>query len=155
MAEGFRHIIRICGTDVEGSKKLAYGLVKIRGLGINLAKAVVKAAQLNPNARIGNLSDEAVQKIEAIINNPEKVGLPSFLYNRRKDPESGVDKHLQGSDLALRVKMDIDFMREIKCWKGLRHSLGLKVRGQKTRTTGRKGKAIGVSRKAIPRRETA
>ncbi|WP_309492484.1 30S ribosomal protein S13 [Candidatus Hecatella orcuttiae] len=155
MAEGFRHIIRICGTDVEGSKKLTYGLAKIRGLGINLARAVVKAAQLNPEARVGELSDEAVQKIEDIINNPEKAGLPSFLYNRRKDPETGADKHLHGSDLALRERMDIDFMKEIKCWKGLRHSLGLKVRGQKTRTTGRKGKAIGVSRKAAARRESA
>jgi len=50
--------------------------------------------------------------------------------------------------LALRVKADIDFMKELRSWKGTRHSLGLKVRGQRTKSTGRKGRAVGVKKKA-------
>ena len=47
------------------------------------------------------------------------------------------------------VKSDIDFMTDIRSWKGIRHSLGLKVRGQRTRTTGRKGRAVGVAKKIV------
>jgi small subunit ribosomal protein S13 len=147
MAEGFRHIVRIRGTDIDGSKKLAYGLAKISGVGINFARAVIKAAGLSPDLRIGMLSDEDVKRIEEIISDPAKSGIPSFLFNRRKDLETGLDKHLHGSDLAIRWKMDIDFLKSIKCWRGIRHALGLKVRGQHTRTTGRKGKTVGVRRK--------
>ena len=147
MSEGFRHIVRICGTDLDGSKKLAYGLAKISGVGINFARAVAKVAGISPDLRIGMLTDEQVKKIEEIINNPEKSDIPSFMFNRRKDLETGLDKHLYGSDLAIRWKMDIDFLKALKCWRGVRHSLGLKVRGQKTRTTGRKGKTVGVRKK--------
>jgi len=149
MSEGFRHIVRICGTDVDGSKKLVYGMSKIRGVGINFARAVAKTCQINSDIRVGKLSDGEVQKIEDVVNNPDEAGLPVFLYNRRKDIESNLDKHLHGPDVALRTKMDIDFMKSIKCWKGLRHSWGLKARGQKTRTTGRTGKAVGVRKKAL------
>ena len=51
--------------------------------------------------------------------------------------------------MALSVKTDVDFMTDIRTWKGIRHSLGLKVRGQRTRTTGRKGRAVGVAKKVI------
>jgi small subunit ribosomal protein S13 len=53
------------------------------------------------------------------------------------------------ADLTLRTKMDTDFMKNIKTWKGIRHSLGLKVRGQRTKTTGRSGKAVGVKKKLL------
>lgn len=149
MSEGFRHIVRICGTAIDGSKKVTYGLAHIRGVGINFAKAVAKAAQLNEDLRIGNISDEDIQKVEALLESSEKGGLPSFLFNRRNDLESGEDKHLHGSDLALRQKMDVDFQRSLKSWRGVRHSLGLKVRGQRTRTCGRSGRAVGVKKKAI------
>jgi small subunit ribosomal protein S13 len=149
MSESFRHIIRICGTDIDGTKKLAFGLSKIRGIGINYARSAVKAVNLDPETRIGSLTDEDVQKIEDAVNNPEKYGLPPFTYNRRKDFESGSNLHLLGPELALRQKMDIELLKDIKCWRGVRHSFGLKVRGQRTRTTGRTGKTVGVRKKAI------
>ncbi|RLI31523.1 30S ribosomal protein S13 [Candidatus Bathyarchaeota archaeon] len=146
-SEGFRHIVRICGTDIDGSKKLMYGLAKIVGVGVNFAYAIAKALGFDPNMRVGLLTDDDVKKIEEAVGKPEKLGIPSFLFNRQKDFETGLDKHLHGSDLAIRWKMDIDFLKSIKCWRGIRHSLGLKVRGQRTRTTGRKGTTIGVRRR--------
>jgi small subunit ribosomal protein S13 len=148
-SRGFRHIVRIAGFDIDGSKKLVYGLTKIRGVGVSLSNAIVKTAGLKPEMRVGNLTDSEVEKIENIIEDPAKYGLPSRMYNRRKDVETGRDIHLVGPDLALRVKADIDFMKEIKSWKGIRHSLGLKVRGQRTRTTGRMGKAVGVRKRLV------
>ncbi len=149
MSEGFRHIVRISGMDINGSSKLAYGLSVIRGVGINFAKAAVAAAGLSQDMRIGMLTDDDVQKLESVITHPEKYVIPNYLYNRKRDLEKGSDMHLHGSELDLRTKLDISFMREIKSWTGIRHSLGLKVRGQKTRTSGRTGKAVGVKKKAL------
>ncbi len=148
MSREFRHIVRVVGTDLDGSKKIVYGITRIRGIGPSYAAAVVKAAELRPDMRVGSLTEDEVDRIEDVVANPTKYNLPARLYNRRKDLETGRDSHMIGPDLALRVKGDIDFMKEIRTWKGTRHSLGLKVRGQRTKSTGRKGRAVGVKKKA-------
>ncbi len=149
MSREFRHIVRVIGTDLDGSKKVAYGISKIRGVGANFAHAVVRVSKVNPEARIGTLSEGEISRIEDAIRDPAKHGVPSRLLNRRKELETGRDTHLVGPDLALRIKADVDFMKDIRTWKGIRHSLGLKVRGQRTRTTGRSGKAVGVKKKVL------
>jgi small subunit ribosomal protein S13 len=83
------------------------------------------------------------------MSDPGKYSIPGRLLNRRKDADTGRDLHLVTADLTLRTKNDIDFMKNIKSWKGVRHSLGLKVRGQRTKTTGRSGKAVGVKKKLL------
>jgi small subunit ribosomal protein S13 len=149
MSREFRHIVRVVGTDVDGSKKIVYGLGKIRGVGSSFSFAVVRAAKVNPEARTGNLSEAEISRIEDVIRDPGKHGIPGRLFNRRKDLETGRDMHIVGPDLVLRQKADIDFMKDIRTWKGIRHTLGLKVRGQRTRTTGRSGKAVGVKKKVL------
>lgn len=151
-SEEFRYIVRVAGTDVDGTKKLPYGLLKIRGISSRIADAVVKVAGFDPEVRAGNLTDVEIRKLEAIIKEPSRRGVPSWLLNRRKDLETGKDVHLTGSDLALRKREDITLMTDTRSWKGVRHSLGLKVRGQKTRTTGKKGRVVGVTRKKLDRR---
>ena len=147
MSKEFRHIVRVTDTDIDGSLKVGYALTKIKGVNISLANAVLKKAGINPEIRLGLLSEDQVKKIEDVLLNPAKYGIPSWLLNRRKDLETGKDLHLLSSDLVLRTKMDIDLMKKIKSWKGYRHAYGLKVRGQRTRTTGRTGKTVGVSKK--------
>lgn len=149
MSKEFRHILRVAGTDVDGTKKLVYGLTRIRGIGPSYAAAIVRASELRPEMRLGELSEADVQKLEDIMREPAKYGLPPRLLNRWKGPDTGRDLHLIGPDLALSVKNDVDFMRDIRSWRGVRHSLGLKVRGQRTRTTGRKGRAVGVAKKVV------
>jgi len=147
MSREFRHIVRVTDTDIDGTLKVGYALTKIKGVSISLANAILKKAGINPEIRLGLLSEEQVKKIEDVLLNPAKYGIPSWLLNRRKDLETGKDLHLLSSDLVLRTKMDIDLMKKIKSWKGYRHAYGLKVRGQRTRTTGRTGKTVGVSKK--------
>ena len=154
MAQEFRHIVRVAGTDLNGAIKLEYGLSRIKGLGMNLSKAVVKKSSLNPDLRIGDLTDTDVQKIEDILRNPIKYNVPEWLLNRRKDIESGEDRHLLGSDLTLQLKTDIDNMKQMRSWKGTRHTLGLKVRGQRTKTSARTGRAVGVKKKALVEAQT-
>jgi len=151
MSREFQHIIRFAGTDIEGTQPVTYALTSIKGVGIKLANAVIEKSGISPEARMGFLSSADVEKIEDIITNPVKYGIPIWLLNRRKDLETGEDIHLLGSDLVLQTKNDIDQMKKTRSWKGFRHSYGLKVRGQRTKTTGRKGKAIGVKKKQLQR----
>jgi len=72
---------------------------------------------------------------------------PAWFLNRRRDPVSGRDVHLIGSELILAAKSDIDLMKKLRSWKGMRHAVGLKVRGQRTVTTGRFGPTAGVAKK--------
>jgi len=151
MSKEFRHILRIIDTDADGTLKASYALTKIKGISLNLANAILKKAGINPDTRAGFLTEAEVEKIEEIINEPTRHGLPSWLLNRRKDLETGKDTHLISADLVLRTKMDIEKLKEVKSWRGYRHAYGLKVRGQRTKTTGRAGKALGVKKKAFIR----
>jgi small subunit ribosomal protein S13 len=147
MSREFRHIVRVTDTDIDGTLKVGYALTKVKGINVSLAKAILKKAGVSPEIRLGLLSEDQIKKIEDVIENPSKYGIPNWLLNRRKDFETGKDLHLLSSDLVLRTKMDIELMKKIKSWKGYRHAHGLKVRGQRTRTTGRTGKTVGVSKK--------
>ena len=142
-----RYIVRILGTDIDGSLKIPYGLAKIKGIGVNLGYAIARAAGIDPELRIGMLTDEQVRKIEEVAKNPTAYGIPSWMLNRRFDPITGKDLQLYGAELELAIKEDIQREMRIKSWRGVRHSLGLKVRGQRTRTTGRKGGPVGVARR--------
>jgi small subunit ribosomal protein S13 len=137
------------GTDVQGTLKTIYALTKIKGVSLSLANAVLKKAGVNPDLRVGFLTEADIGKIEEIIKEPTKYGLPHWLYNKRKDVDTGKDNHLISADLVLRTKMDIDQAKEIRSWRGYRHAYGLKVRGQHTKTTGRAGKALGVKKKTL------
>ena len=149
MSKEFRHITRIAETDLNGTLKVAHAISKIKGIGISMANAIVRKGGVNPETRLGFLSEQDLEKLEDIIKNPAKHNLPEWLFNRQKDMETGKNLHFTGSDLVLQIKTDIDLMKATKSWKGYRHSYGLKVRGQRTRTTGRKGKAIGVKKKRV------
>ncbi|MEM0453326.1 MAG: 30S ribosomal protein S13 [Sulfolobales archaeon] len=143
----FKHIVRVAGTDLNGNLKLQYGLLRIKGVGYQLATYIVRVLGLSPNLRIGYLSDSDVRNIENVLTNPLSYGIPSWALNRRKDYVSGADQHFIGADLMYVAREDIEREKRIKSWRGIRHALGLKVRGQRTHTTGRLGPTLGVSKK--------
>jgi small subunit ribosomal protein S13 len=145
----FRHLVRIAGKDLEGSKKLLAALSDVRGVGASFSSAIIKKIGVDPNVRLGTLSEEQIKSIEKSLQDASLSSLPRWYYNRRNDPESGETKQLLGSDLDFAVKNDIDREKNVQSWKGVRHSLGLKVRGQRTRTTGRKGATVGVRKAAL------
>ena len=133
---------------------MVVGLTQIRGVGYMFANTIVNVLKINPNQRIGYLSPEQVKSIESIIKNPSASNFPSWFLNRRKDVETGEDKHLITSDIAFTVRNDIEREKTSGSWRGIRHMFGLKVRGQRTRCTGRKGGAVGVAKggKIMPAR---
>ena len=147
MSREFNYIVRLHGTNIDGTKMVPYAITEVKGVGIRLARSIVKQLGLDATERLGSLGDADVRRLEEAIDAPSSVGLPTWMLNRRKDPMTGKDLHLLASDLDLRVKDDVDLMRETRSWKGERHARGLKVRGQHTKTTGRTGRSVGVSKK--------
>ncbi len=145
----FRHLVRIAGRDLDGGKKLIVAISDLRGVGYNFASVVTSRIGLDPRARLGTLSEDQVREVEKAILSAAKSTLPNWYYNRRNDPDTGETKQLLGSDLDFVIKGDVDDEKNLKSWKGVRHSLGLKVRGQRTRTTGRKGRTVGVRKSAL------
>jgi len=133
------------------------GLTQIRGIGYMFANTILNVLKINPDQRIGHLSPEQVNSIENIINNPSASNFPSWFLNRRKDVETGEDKHLLTSDIAFTVRNDVEREKTTGSWRGYSHMFGLKVRGQRTRCTGRKGGAVGVAKggRVMPTREGA
>jgi small subunit ribosomal protein S13 len=147
MSEKLRGIVRIAGADIKGEKKLYVSLQRIKGIGPALANAICKISNMDRNRRVGTLTDEEIKKLEEIMNNPIKFGIPSWMLNKRLDPETGKDSHIFGPTLKFIQQQDIKRMMEIRTYKGIRHGLGLPVRGQRTKSSFRKGRSVGVVRK--------
>ncbi len=147
LIEGVRGIVRIAESDIMGERKMGIALIGIRGIGQSLSKAIPVAIGIDPNVMIGSLTDEQLQKLEDAVKNPIKYGIPYHMVNRQKDPVTGETMHLLSSELRFTIKSDIDNMRKMRSYKGIRHELGLPVRGQRTRASFRKGKRVGVVKK--------
>lgn len=140
-------VVRIHSTDIDGSKNLLIGISRIKGVGYTMANALVYKLGLDKKRKLTTLSEKEIETIENAIANPAALSIPHWMFNRQKDPESGKDLHLHTSDITLAKKTDIDIMGETKSYKGLRHSRGQKVRGQRTASTGRGKAAVGVQKK--------
>ena len=134
------------GNDIPGERKMLVGLTQIKGIGYNFATAILDTLKIDTNSNIGNLSEEQVQSIEKLITDPLAANFPSWFLNRQKDIETGANLHLLTSDIPFTLRNDIERERITASWRGYRHLNGLKVRGQRTRTTGRKGGAVGVAK---------
>ncbi|MFC1691359.1 30S ribosomal protein S13 [Nanoarchaeota archaeon] len=148
--QDFKHIIRVVNTDLDGNKGIERALWKIKGVGYSLASIICNTAGIAKDKKAGHLSDEDVAKLEDVLMNPAKYNLPIWLMNRRKDYESGEDKHLLTSDLDFTKDNDLKRLKMIKSYRGLRHQWGLTVRGQKTKSNFRRNKgkgSLGVKRK--------
>ena len=142
----FKYIIRIANSDVSGEERLAYALTSIRGIGPRISNAIIQKLKLNPNKLAGKLDDKNVEDIEnAIMNLKDYV--PDWLLNRQKDYDTGEDIHSVSVELKMTHDEDLNRMKKVKSYKGIRHASGHKVRGQRTYSNGRKGLALGVSRK--------
>ena len=122
------------------------GLTQIKGIGYNFATAILDTLKIDTNSNIGNLSDSDVEAIEKLITDPVGSNFPTWFLNRQKDIETGKNLHLLTSDIPFTLRNDIERERVTASWRGYRHLNGLKVRGQRTRTTGRKGGAVGVAK---------
>lgn len=149
-----KQIVRILNADLDGSKPLYSALNKIYGINFMFSNAICNIAGIDKKQKVGGLSDSEIEKISSIIKNPIKFNIPTWLFNRRHDSETNHDKHILGSDLKFQKEQDIKYARKIKSYKGMRHSFGLPVRGQRTRSNFRHGKTVGVKKKGLKIQKT-
>jgi len=146
--DDFKYIVRIANTDLDGEKTLVHGLRSIKGIGMHMSVLVTDRTGIDRNIKIGDLKDAQIEKIKETLDNLNK-NVPGWMVNHRKDLDSGDDIHLIGSDIDMRLRDEINVMKKIRSYKGVRHEQGLPVRGQRTRANNRKGLSLGVSKKGI------
>ncbi|MFH1364574.1 MAG: 30S ribosomal protein S13 [Candidatus Aenigmatarchaeota archaeon] len=146
MAKDLKSIVRIMETNLDGNKPVKIAIRKIRGVSFMFGNAI-SFVYKNPDKIVGELSDDEIKELEDVIANPAKYNIPSWLYDRRFDPATGKNMHLSVSQLDFTKRMDINTMKKLKTYKGVRHSIGLPVRGQRTRSSFRKGSTVGVRKK--------
>ncbi|MDD4308041.1 MAG: 30S ribosomal protein S13 [Thermoplasmata archaeon] len=144
--EDFKYIVRIANTDINGEKRAITALAGINGIGDRIAQIALREINFPQNKMIGHITDEESVKLVEILGELSN-NLPEWMLNRQKDWESGDDLHILSTELELTQRDDINRMRMIRCYKGVRHEGGHKVRGQRTRSNGRKGLTLGVSKK--------
>jgi len=143
----FRYIVRVANTDLDGTRPAALALTGVRGVGLRIAEATLRIANVDPTERIGELPEPTVEGIEATLATlPTK--LPAWMVNHPTEPVLGDSPHYFGPDLETRRRDDINLMKMIRSYRGVRHERGQKVRGQRTRSNGRTGMAAGVLKKA-------
>lgn len=153
--ENLRGIVRIAGYDILGNVPLVRALTKIQGIGLNLAKVisvvVEKELGISQNTLVGTLDDSQISRIEDLLAHINEH-VPKYMLNWQKESviskDSRGDSHFIGNDLIFMVRTVIDKEKKLYTWKGYRFLHGQKVRGQRTRTTGRKGMTVGVLRKS-------
>ncbi|MFH0835076.1 MAG: 30S ribosomal protein S13 [Candidatus Micrarchaeota archaeon] len=156
----FKGIVRILGKDVEGHVYLRDALRKVKGIGQNLGlilnRIIKREMQIYPaETLVGNLSDAQMEKVEEIIKAPQKHGVRPHSLNRPRDVETSQPAHFLASDLAFTQRQDLEREKGVRSWRGWRISMGQRVRGQHSRTTGRTGMSVGVLKKAIKAQKAA
>src|SRR5579884_3681932 len=122
---------RIAGVDIPNNKRVEIALTYIFGIGPTTSKQIVHDSRLNPQARVKDLTEEEINRLREIIDRDYKVE----------------------GDLRREVSMNIKRLTEIRCYRGLRHSRGLPVHGQRTRTNARTKRGtrrtVGAHKKAV------
>ena len=143
----FQHILRVMNTNIDGNRKIMFALTSIKGIGRRFANIVCKKADVDLNKRAGELSEEEVGRLIIIMNNPRQYKIPNWFLNRQKDIRDGKYSQVTSNSLDTKLREDLERLKKIRAHRGLRHFWGLRVRGQHTKTTGRRGRTVGVSKK--------
>ena len=118
---------RLAGVDLPREKRVEIGLTYIFGIGLTSSKKILEKTGINPDTRVKDLTDDDVAKLREVIEN---------------------EYTLEG-DLRREIAYDIKRMKDIGCYRGIRHRKGLPVRGQRTKTNARtrKGPAKTIANK--------
>jgi len=145
--EDIKYFVRVGTTDLDGTKSVRVALTGITGVGRHTSTVISRMANVDEYVLLGRLDEESVNRLRVAVEQ-YITKIPSWMANRPKDVYTGETKHLFGGDVALARDEDVNLMRKIRCYKGIRHETGQKVRGQRTKSTGRTGTTVGVKRKS-------
>jgi len=145
----FQHILRVLNTNIDGLEKCPIAFAKIKGIGRRFSNIILKRANIDLTKRAGQLKPEEIERIVAVINAPTEFQIPSWFLNRQKDFTTGLSKQHVSNALSAALRDDLTRLKKIRAHRGLRHYWNLRVRGQHTKTTGRTGRTVGVSKRKV------
>ncbi len=143
----FQYIVRIASMDLNGERDVVLALADLKGIGVRLAETLTKKLNIDESMRLGDLSEEKIEEIRDYIESEEYEGIPNWMLNNRMDPVTGKNMNLVGNDLNVQIQDNVNTLKKIRSYRGIRHETHHKVRGQRTRSNGRKGLTVGVQRK--------
>ncbi|CEH18537.1 ribosomal protein s13 [Ceraceosorus bombacis] len=146
-SQNFSHILRLLNTNVDGKNKIMYALTEIKGVGRRYANMVCKKADVSLEKRAGELNSDELERIVTILQNPAEFKIPNWFLNRQKDIVDGKNSHILSNNVDSKLRDDIERLKKIRAHRGLRHFWNLRVRGQHTKTTGRRGRSIAGKKK--------
>lgn len=141
--EDIRYFVRIGTTDLDGTESVETALLDMNGVGRRVALAVADEADVNSKATLGKLDDEDVEAVKDAVQSFDEHG-PDWMLNRERDRYTGEDRHVVGTDLDIVHEEDVNRKKKISSYEGVRHEQGRKVRGQRTKSTGRTGGEVEV-----------
>ena len=145
LGDDFSYILRIADTDIDGLKPITYGLASVKGIGIRTSMLICQLSGIDGNKLGGHLTIEEQDLLRGTIDD-YATKVPWWMVNRQRDLETNVDAHIIANEVSMTRDDDISRLAEMKTYRGMRHRSGHKVRGQRLRSNGRRGSALGVQR---------
>ncbi len=157
---GERRIIRIADTDIDGNKKLSDALRLIGGISFSYANAIVKVLGVDGAKKLQDIDEQTMDKLKTVMKKPHESGIPAWMYNWRRDENTGANIHLIGNDLKSKTTLHIQTIKGTRSYKGYRHSFNYKLRGQRVKSRGanfkgRIGNTLGVTKKTAAAQQAA
>jgi small subunit ribosomal protein S13 len=146
--EDIQYFVRIGQTDLDGTKSVERALTDMSGVGRRVARIIADKAGIDRRELLGGLEEDEIDEIVELVEGYADE-VPAWLTNHQEDFFSGETTHEIGNDLEMTRRQDINRMKMIDSYKGVRHKQGQKVRGQRTKSTGRTEGTIGVNVEAI------
>ncbi len=145
--ESLKYIVRLANTNLDGTRLAVFALSNIRGLGYRTAEILLKKMGIPRDVKLGELDDAKIEELKEAIDKNYNQIYPAWTMNHQRDIQTGTDLLKVGPDWDVAVSDDINRMKRSRSYRGIRHEKGKKVRGQRTRSNGRKGLAVGVIKK--------
>jgi small subunit ribosomal protein S13 len=142
--DDLRYFVRVGQTDLDGTKTVERALLELTGIGRRATRVVAAEVGVDLTDTLGLLEDDEIDELVETIESFADIA-PDWMANHRNEFFSGETTHRIGNDLELTRRQDINRMKMIDSYKGIRHEKGQKVRGQRTKSTGRTEGTIGVN----------
>ncbi|XP_068952551.1 small ribosomal subunit protein uS13-like [Petaurus breviceps papuanus] len=148
----FQHTLRVLDTNTDGRHEIAFAITAIKGVGRIYAhgkhcRKVLRKADTGLSKRAGELTEDEVECVITIMQNPWQHKIPDWFLNRQKDGKNGKYSQVLANGLDNKLREDLERLKKIRAHRGLRNFWGLQVQGQHTKTTGRRSHTVGVSKK--------
>merc|ERR1711976_509487 len=110
----FQHILRVMNTNIDGKRNIMFAITAIKGVGRRYANLVLKKADIDLHKRAGELSEEEVEKIVTIMQNPRQYKIPNWFLNRQKDIKDGKTNQVMANLVDNKLREDLESLKKIR-----------------------------------------